>query len=292
MSDSSIPYTIVLGIAQDAGYPQAGDRTSPAWDDPSLRRLATCLALIDPRSGRRWLFDATPDFKDQLHRLDVVAPRLDVPGLDAIYLTHAHIGHYTGLMHLGIEGMNARRTPVYAMPRLEQFLKSNGPWEQLIALENVEMRPLRDGVAVALERDLHVTPLIVPHRDEYSETVGFRIDGPSRAILFIPDITGWDAWEGIGIRIEDVLESVDVAYLDGTFMTGDELPGRDLSTIKHPMIAASLTRFANLPGSGRRKIRFIHLNQSNPLIRGDRCALADVERSGFGVAREGEIVRL
>ena len=285
-------FAIVLGIAQDAGYPQAGDRTSPAWTDRSLRRLTTCLALVDPQSGKRWLIDATPDFKEQLHRLDLIAERADVPGLTAIFLTHAHIGHYTGLMHLGVEGMGANRVPVYAMPRMEQFLRSNGPWNQLVTLNNIEIRPLRHGVPVELSTDLHITPLRVPHRDEYSETVGFRIDGPSHSIVFLPDITGWDEWEAYGTRIEQVLSEVDVAYLDGSFMTGDELPGRDLSKIPHPMIDATIARFANLSEKERGKVRFIHLNQSNPLIRGDANALAVLERSGCSVASEGEVVEL
>lgn len=292
VSEATGPYTLVLGIAQDAGYPQAGDRSSPAWSDPSLRRLATCLALIDPRNGRRWLFDATPDFKEQLHRLDAAFPRADVPGLDAIFLTHAHIGHYTGLIHVGVEGIGAREVPVFAMPRMEQFLRGNGPWEQLVSMKNIEIRPLSDSETVKLADDVRVTPLMVPHRDEYSETVGFRIGGPTQAVLFLPDITGWAAWEDEGTRIEDILRTVDVAYLDGSFMSGDELPGRDLSKIKHPFISDSIARFATLPGPERRKVRFIHLNQSNPLIRGGEAALNDVERSGCGVAQEGEIVRL
>ncbi len=292
MPDSNVPYTLVLGIAQDAGYPQAGDRSSRAWSDPSLRRLATCLALIDPRDNRRWLIDATPDFKEQLHRLDIEHQRSDVPGLDAIFLTHAHIGHYTGLMHLGIEGMGAQEVPVYAMSRMETFLRTNGPWEQLVNMQNIEIRPLIDRMAVTLGDDLIVTSLVVPHRDEYSETVGFRIEGPNRSVLFVPDITGWNAWETDGTRIEDVLATVDVAYLDGSFMTGDELPGRDLSKIKHPFVSDSLERFASLAESEHRKVRFIHLNQSNPLIRGDQSAIEEVERSGCGVAREGEIVLL
>jgi pyrroloquinoline quinone biosynthesis protein B len=292
LDESNSPFTIVLGVAQDAGYPQAGDRTSPAWNDPSLRRLATCLGLIDPQTNRRWLFDATPDFKEQLHRLDVIAPTAEVPGFDAIFLTHAHIGHYTGLMQLGIEGMGAHLVPVYAMPRMERFIRTNGPWEQLVALENIEIRPLENMIPVELAPDLRVTPLLVPHRDEYSETVGFRIEGPDRSVLFIPDITGWDAWEADGTQLEEVLPDVDVAYLDGTFFTGDELPGRDLSTIKHPMIADSIERFAALPECERRKVRFIHLNQSNPLIRDDSRALATLKASGCGLAHEGEIVRI
>jgi pyrroloquinoline quinone biosynthesis protein B len=286
------PYTILLGIAQDAGYPQAGTKSSTAWDDDTRRRLATCLALVDLRSGSRWLFDATPDFKEQLHRLDVAAPDERVPGLDAIFLTHAHIGHYTGLIHLGREAIGSRDLPVYAMPRMEQFLRRNGPWEQLVTLNNIAIRPLHDRVPLSLSADLSVTPLTVPHRDEYSETVGFRIAGPSRALLFLPDINGWEDWDAWGTHIEDVLATVDVAYLDGTFLSADELSGRDLAEIPHPLIAASIARFASLPDHERSKIRFIHLNQSNPLLHEEDAAHAMLRQSGFGVAREGEIVPL
>ncbi len=292
MPTSLSPYTLVLGIAQDGGYPQAGDRTSPAWENRALRRFTTCLALIDPATSRRWLFDSTPDFKEQLHRLDGLAPREDAPGLDGIFLTHAHIGHYTGLIHLGIEALNASAIPTHAMPRMAEFLHGNGPWNQLIEMGNLEIKSLQDRIPVHLDENLSVTPLTVPHRDEYSETVGFRIAGPERSVLFLPDITGWDAWAACGTRIDDALREVDIAYLDGTFMSGDELPGRDLSTIKHPMIDASIARFSDLPDSDRCKVRFIHLNQSNPLIRGDAAALDVVTRSGCGVAHEGEIVRL
>jgi len=286
------PYTLVLGIVQDAGYPQAGTKTSPAWDEHSLRRLATCLALVDPRSGRRWLIDATPDFKEQLHCLDVAAPDSGVPGLDGIFLTHAHIGHYTGLIHLSREAIGANDLPVYAMPRMERFLRENGPWEQLVTLRNIDIRPLREETTVALAPDVTITPLLVPHRDEYSETVAFRIEGPNRAVLYLPDINGWDEWEAAGTRIEDVLKTVDIAYLDGTFLSADELPGRDLHEIPHPIIASSIARFATFPASERAKIRFIHLNQSNPLIRDDAKAHALLREAGFGVAHEREIVAL
>ncbi len=286
------PHTLVLGIAQDAGYPQAGTKRSPAWEDVSLRRLATCLALIDPRSGRRWLIDATPDFKEQLHRLDVAAPDPRLPGLDGIFLTHAHIGHYTGLIHLGREAIGARDLPVYAMPRMAQFLRNNGPWEQLVTLRNISIQPLRDRAPIMLAPDITVTPLSVPHRDEYSETVALRIAGPGRTVLFVPDINGWDDWETMGVRIEVLLATVDIAYLDGTFLSAGELPGRDLREIPHPLIASSIERFSRLPPAEQAKIRFIHLNQSNPLIRDDAEALGDLRELGFNVAREGETVEL
>ncbi|MCB0599928.1 MAG: hypothetical protein KDC28_01820, partial [Saprospiraceae bacterium] len=67
------PYLVVLGVAQDAGYPQANCQKSccaPAWEHPANRRFVSCLGLVDPASGQRWIFDATPDFPDQLHLLD------------------------------------------------------------------------------------------------------------------------------------------------------------------------------------------------------------------------------
>ncbi|HSR51122.1 MAG TPA: MBL fold metallo-hydrolase, partial [Acidobacteriota bacterium] len=169
------PFVVVLGIAQDGGVPQTGSKHHPGWDDPSRVRRVVNLGLVDPRSGRRWMFEATPDIKHQLHRLDQVAPHPESPGLAGIFLTHAHIGHYTGLMLLGHESLGARGTPVYAMPRMSDFLSNNGPWDQLVRYGNIELRPLSDGEPVELAADLKVIPLLVPHRQEYSEVVGFRI---------------------------------------------------------------------------------------------------------------------
>lgn len=167
------PFVVVLGIAQDGGAPQAGSSDHPGWDDPAKRHLVSSLALVDPRAGQRWLFDATPDFPEQLHRLDEIAPAQESPGLAGIFLTHAHIGHYLGLAHLGREVIGARSVPVHAMPRMARFLRGNGPWSQLVDLENIEIREMKEGRAVKLAEDLSVTPLLVPHRDEFSETVAF-----------------------------------------------------------------------------------------------------------------------
>lgn len=286
------PYVVVLGVAQDAGYPQAGTQEHPAWADTSLRRLASCLAVVDPESSERWLFEATPDFKEQLHRLDEIAPREEVPGLAGIFLTHGHIGHYTGLVHLGREAIGARAVPVYAMPRMKAFLEGNGPWELLVRLGNVALRPLADLETVRLNPRLAVTPILVPHRDEYTETVAFEIRGPRRAVLFLPDIDKWERLDGEGRSIEQILARVDVAYLDGSFFEDGEIPGRDMSEIPHPFIEESMARFSKLPVAERRKIRFIHLNRTNPAIRPDSEARKRIAEAGFGLARELEKVDL
>lgn len=280
---------IVLGIAQDGGAPQAGRFDDPRWDDTARSRLVACLGLFDPRSGRRWMIDATPDFRRQLLDLRRASEGADRPALDGVFLTHAHIGHYTGLMFLGHESLGAKAVPVWAMPKMTEFLRRNGPWDQLVRYGNIELRPLNAGVAVQLTETLAVTPILVPHRQEYSEVVGFRIQGRERAALFIPDIDSWEQLDAQGIRIEDLIGSVDLAYLDGTFFANGEIPGRDLTGFPHPFIRHSLRRFASLPAAERAKIRFIHLNHTNPALDPDSAASREIAAAGLKVARQGEV---
>ena len=288
--DDPPPYLVVLGIAQDGGVPQAGNDFADG--DSTRTRRVVSLGLVDPVSGERWLFEATPGFPEQLRHLNRIAPRDDKPGLDGIFLTHAHIGHYTGLMFLGHEVMGAQGVPVYAMPRMASFLRTNSPWSQLVAFENIVLREMSHGVPVVLNQRISVTPLLVPHRQEFSEVVGFRIEGPNHSVLFVPDIDSWEEWEEAGTRIEDEIALVDVAYLDATFFANGEILGRDMSGFPHPFITHSMEQFRDLHDMERAKVRFIHLNHTNPALWEDTDARRTIEANGFRVAEEGEIVRL
>jgi len=288
---SDSPYMVVLGIAQDAGYPQAGCLKSCcqlAWKDKHERRMVSCLALVDPTTNEGWLFDATPDFKEQLHRLENLNP--DAPTqLAGIFLTHAHIGHYTGLMHLGREVMGAKNVPVFAMPRMRAFLENNGPWSQLVSLHNIKLFPLQADSSIVLNNKIKVTPVKVPHRDEFSETVGFQIEGPQKKVLFIPDIDKWNLWDR---RIVEVVKAVDYAFLDGSFFQNGEIPGRDMSEIPHPFVVESMELFKNLSNADKAKIHFIHFNHTNPVLHKDSEARRRVVEAGFNIAEEGQLVPL
>ena len=288
-ADAPGPHLIVLGIAQDAGVPQIGT-DHPAFTDPRQRRLAVCLGLA--AGEQRWLVEATPDIKWQLHRLHRFAPVDRRPGLDGVFVTHAHIGHYTGLMMLGHEAMGAHDIPVYAMPRMATFLRNNGPWSQLVRKKNIDLRVLRAGEPVPLTPELSVTPFLVPHRQEYSEVVGFRIQGPRRAALFLPDIDSWREWDEAGTHLEDVLATVDVAFVDATFFDNGEIPGRDMSTFPHPFIRTTMRRLAPLPAIERAKIHFIHLNHTNPALDPNGDAAKEIRERGFHVAFEGQWLEL
>ncbi len=240
------PYIVVLGIAQDGGVPQAGTKKHQAWENEKFKRHVVCLALVDPVSKQRWMFEATPDLRDQLYNLDKIAPSDEKPGLNGIFLTHAHMGHYTGLMFFGHESMGTRGVPVFAMPKMFEYLSTNGPWDQLVRYNNITLKKLEQGTKTKLNDRLSVTPFLVPHRQEYSEVVGYKIAGPNRLVLFIPDIDSWEEWDNWGTEIENMIAEVDIAYLDGSFFANGEIPGRDMSGFPHPFISHSIKRFALL----------------------------------------------
>lgn len=286
------PYTVVLGVAQDGGVPQAGSFLDPRWDDAARQREAVSLGIVDPRAGTRFMIDATPDFRRQSLELYRIAGGPVKPVVDGILLTHAHIGHYTGLMFLGHESIGSKGVPVWAMPRMAEFLRTSGPWSQLVAYGNIELRPLAANEPAVLGEGLVAAPILVPHRSEFSEVVAFRIEGPNRSVLWVPDIDSWREWDEWGVRLEDVLAEVDVAYLDATFFADGELPGRDMSRIPHPFIRTTIDRLKDLPAKERAKVRFIHLNHTNPALEADSEARREIEAAGMAVAEEGEIVEL
>jgi pyrroloquinoline quinone biosynthesis protein B len=279
---------VVLGIAQDGGVPHIGC-TQPlcvrARRDPSRRQRVACLGLIDDRAGSRFLIDATPDMPSQIDSLNQGHPVADRRRpVDGILLTHAHIGHYTGLMYLGREALGARAVPVYATPRMAAFLKTSGPWSQLVALGQIELREVEPGREVALTPSLAVTPIAVPHRDELSDTVGYLVRGPTEALLYVPDIDKWEKWDR---RLEDEVAGVGMALLDGTFFSADELAGRSLAEVPHPTVGETMARLAAVS----RRVAFIHLNHTNPLLWDDR-ARRDLSRRGFSVASDGRVFPL
>lgn len=286
------PFTVVLGTAQDGGLPQIGG-TAPedeaARRDPARRRRVASLLIVDPATGERFLIDATPDLPAQTELADRIAPRPKAaarpPLFDAIALTHAHVGHYVGLLHFGREIYGAASQRVLASDRMATFLEKNGPFELLVRLNNIRLERIKPGSKTPLNSRISITAILVPHRDEYSDTFGFIVRGPSRSVLWLPDIDKWEKWDR---RIEDVIAGVDTAYIDGTFHDGDELPGRAMSEVPHPFIVESLARFASLGPKERSKVAFIHLNHTNPAASPGSRAQASIEKAGMRVAREGE----
>ena len=278
---------VILGTTQDGGWPHIGCRKT-CCDSIQKAGLppgkVVALGLCDPLHQQTFLFEATPDITSQLSAFMSSLPFRQTSTPTGIFLTHAHIGHYSGLMYLGREALNADAVPVYAMPAMTQFLQNNGPWNQLLRLNNIQLQTLKADSSVFLNKALTVIPLRVPHRDEYSETVGFVIKGKYKSALFIPDIDKWNRWDR---SIEQLIHEVDYAFLDATFFDGAEIKHRAMSEIPHPFVVESLKRFEGLPLSDKQKIYFIHFNHSNPLLYEHSVQTKQVKKAGYHVAREG-----
>lgn len=283
---------VILGTIQDGGSPHIGCKKEcckDLWSHPDKSRKVVSLGLIDHDNHKRYMLEASPDFTTQLSHLNT---RSDTPldkMPDGIFLTHAHIGHYTGLMFLGREAKGAKEVPVYAMSRMSSFLQSNGPWDQLVNLKNIQLHTIEHRDTTVLSTNLSVIPIKVPHRDEYSETVGFIVKGNIKSALFIPDIDKWEKWD------EDIIQwisLVDIAYLDATFYDGKEINNRDIREIPHPFIIESMKKFENLPPSEKSKVHFIHLNHTNPLLDSNSAAYKTTIANGFNVARFGDAITI
>lgn len=278
----------ILGIAQDGGYPHAGCAKkccAGAWQNDSLEKFVVSFALVDTSVKKWWLFEATPDIKHQLQYFKNLSNG-QYPYLpEGIFITHAHMGHYTGLMQLGREVMNTKELPVYVLPRLQMFLETNGPWSQLVKIKNIIIHTLSEDSALLLSDKIRIETFQVPHRDEYSETAGFRIITTGKKYLFIPDIDKWEKWNR---NIIEEVTRVDVAFLDGTFFEGNELPGRKISEVPHPLVSETMELFKNEKEEIKSKIFFIHLNHTNPLLW-DNDARIELKKSGFNLAEQGRI---
>lgn len=275
---------VVLGTIQDAGSPHIGctkDCCKNLFLNPDNYRKVVSVGLIDPIHRKNFIIDATPDFTEQIKVLRKLSSFSDKETPDGILITHAHIGHYTGLMYLGREAMNAKKVPVFAMPGMKSFLEQNGPWDQLVTNNNILIHELNDQHEIALTPNLKLVPFEVPHRDEYSETVGFTIIGPNNKVLFIPDIDKWEQWDQDIIK---EISKVDYAFIDGTFFDAEEVNNRNISEIPHPFISESMKKFNTLSIEEKKKIYFIHFNHTNPVIDSQSPQAVEVQKNGFNVS--------
>lgn len=281
----------VIGTAQDAGIPQVNCKCTHclrARSDHDFTRYAASLAVLFPESNEWILIDATPDICEQIERVQSAYPQMGL--MNSVLLTHAHMGHYTGLMYLGKEAISAQAMPVYAGSGMEDFLRSNAPWRQLVELHNITIQQLRDGLPQSelglTSTALTITPVEVPHRNEYAETFGFLLSGPHKKLLYIPDIDRWEEWR---YQLAEIASTVDICILDATFFSQQELAvrGRSYSEVPHPLLVDTMDLLQSVVNEGETDVCFTHFNHTNPVICKDSEERKHVEDRGFRIAEEG-----
>ena len=282
--DNSTYSLKILGVVQDGGLPHLGSNKL-CCENIEQKRYVTSIMLVNNENNESYLFDASPDINEQLNSMGDRIKK----DLKGVFLTHAHIGHYTGLMYFGREALNSKLINVYAMPRMKKFLEKNGPWSQLVSLENISINEINSNSKISVDPNVTIQPIEVPHRAEFSETVGYKIYGPNKTVLFIPDIDKWYLWEK---SIIDEIKQVDYALIDATFYDSEEVNYRDLSEIPHPFVVESMELFDSTSDEEKKKIFFIHLNHTNPLLDKDSDQYKFVKDKGYNVAEEGMKLKL
>ncbi|MFC4802280.1 MBL fold metallo-hydrolase [Neobacillus sp. GCM10023253] len=281
----------VIGTAQDAGLPHPNcfcKNCSEAIRNPQFRRLAASLAIVEANEQTWHLIDASPDLKEQMARLQMKYD-LQTKLMDHIFLTHAHLGHYPGLLFLGREAIGAKGIPVMAGSKMKYLLEEQAPWSQLTKLGNISVQELQDSQDIQVSPCVTVTPVEVPHRNEFSETFAFWIKGPNKKVLYVPDIDRWHEWDH---DIRSVCEEADICLLDGTFHSEKDLEniGRDYREIPHPLMTETMDLLQDLTKTT--EIYFTHLNHSNPAIDSEQEIRSQIEANGFHIAEEGMEFRL
>ncbi len=273
----------VLGTSQDAGYPQVGCKNiccQTAWDNPELKKFPSSIAIINKEDRKYWLIDITPEIKTQIQMID----KFDC-SLEGIFITHAHIGHYMGLINLGLEVMNLKNIPVYVMPKMKEFIINNTLLNQLVENNNIKLSLISDGVDININDNFTIQAFDVPHRNELSETVGYKIIGQKKSAIYMPDIDSWDRFEK---NLFKLINNNDILFLDGTFYQKSEIKTRDIKKIPHPSIVDTMDMLMDLSDEDKQKIHFIHFNHTNDAIREGSEAYNTIIDSGFSISRENQ----
>ena len=286
---------VVLGTAQDAGIPQIGchcSNCSRAVSNTMYKRLISSLGIINQETGNSFVIDCTPDFRDQYFILDGIRKKYldrelyhekitnsDNLGIKVILLTHAHMGHYLGLTQLGKECAEVNDIHLFGTKKMVKYLNANRPYKDLIKNNNIRPITIEHGKTVSIDQNLTVTPFLVNHRQDYTDTVGFSIQGPNNKLLYAPDFD---------TITQPVLERIPGSYIsiiDGTFYQPDELsPRRDMRLVPHATILDTMKTLK--PYHKKSRIFYTHFNHTNPVVDTDGTEANYVKAQGFGLVPE------
>jgi pyrroloquinoline quinone biosynthesis protein B len=268
---------IILGSGQDGGAPQVGQASSV-----SHRRSASSVCIVS-NEGMVLLLDASPDVRQQSLALleSTVYPSDRTSLVDGICITHAHMGHYAGLLHFGTEAAATEHVPLIGTSRFLEFFSANEPWADLIRSGHVDATLIGNDTMM-IDDILGLNAIAVPHRGEHTDTVAYSVsirDTPW--LLYVPDVDDWTRWP----EAETEIARHDFALVDATFSSIDELQGRNIGRIPHPLVPDTISRFRHLTAGTQ--IILTHINHSNPLGRFESPITGQALVAGFKIAHDG-----
>lgn len=302
----------VLGSAAGGGFPQwnCGCPNCRGLREGRLRaraRTQECVAVSADGAG--WLLlNCSPEIREQVESFSGLHPRgpRDSP-IAAILLTNGDLDHCLGLLSL----RESHPLVVYATERVRSgFVEDNVLYRTLERFPGqVTWRTLKLGSEEAVAgpdgrpTGLLVTPLAVPGKlpihleqrarpspeDNIGALVRDRATGRTLAYCSAAAGVTDDVWRA--------LDGADAVFFDGTFWSSDELSGQGLGTkraedMAHLPIGGPAGSLARLDGLRAERRVYIHVNNTNPMLREDSAERAAVAAAGWDVAWDGMEVTL
>ena len=286
----------ILGTAQDGGYPQPNcdcKNCTNAINNNELVRYPASIGILDTKNKNSYLIDPTFRLLEQLNMLNKTARDNNFPKdhLKGIFITHAHMGHYPGLLFFGKEVIDSNNLAVYTSKTLEKFLNENQPWKLLIDNKNIDIKSFEFEKEINLSGNLKIIPIEIPHRQELSDTAGFIIEGKQKSGFYLPDI---DSWKTFYDKFNEISIKADLLFIDGTFYSNEELMeirGRNIKDVPHPPIKETINLLKNgVLKQNNSKIYFTHFNHTNKIL--DNDFKDDLKIEGIDFLKDGEVFKI
>ncbi len=291
----------VLGAAAGGGLPQ----WNCGCDNCNLARKG----IIPPQSqsslavtaGADWtILNTSPDIRTQLQdtpALHPTGPRA-LP-LANVILTNGDIDHVAGLLTL----REQQPFTLYATPEILRILGENSIFNAVN--EAVVPRvPIELGQSFALgeglEAELFAVPGKVPLYNEGEtvitdlegeQTVGVALTSGGKRVYYIPGCAR------LTPRLADLIRGAGTVFFDGTLWRDDEMIRSGLSQktggrMGHMSMSGEDGSMAALEPLGIGQKIYVHMNNTNPVLRPDSAERAEAEARGWVIAQDGMEISL
>ena len=299
---------IALGCAAGGGYPQwncncDGCRAARAAPDTQEGQAGIATSV----DGEHWfLINASPDIRAHINATPTLHPRAgrlrDTP-IAGVILTNGEIDAVTGLLSL----REGSPFSIHAHPRVLDVLAENPLFDVLdrtrvprhaIALDAPFEPALPDGTPSGLIVEAfevpgkpawHLEGRAEPNEERPGDTLGLRL----RAATGGPEAFVIAACGRVTDGLRDRLRGAAMVMFDGTLWHDNELIDQGLAAktgrrMGHVSVSGPEGAMARLEGLGIAQKLFVHVNNSNPILRPRTPERAEIEAAGWRLPRAGE----
>jgi pyrroloquinoline quinone biosynthesis protein B len=294
-----------LGTAAGGGFPQwnCACRNCHGVRSGTLRatpRTQSCIAIS--ADNRRWfLVNASPDVRAQVESFPPLWPAEGVrgSGIAGVLLTNADLDHTLGLLILREGGRLLVHAPASVRRSLTEDFPVAGVLGHYCGIDwrepPTELAELRDASGAPSGLQYAAIPL-AGHPPRYArhrgpstgDVVGYRfVDAASgTSVVCMPDVAAIDE------RAMRAIAGCDLLLLDGTFWSDDEMARAGVGAttaaqMGHLPVGGAAGSLGRLSALGARRVVYVHINNTNPILVEDSDERRAVETAGAVVGEDG-----